>query len=164
MGHIVNSEREYRLLQQRLDQNVTGAPYSPVFIEILKMLFSSEEAEIARQIPLRPTSLPLLARKIGMPMEELRDKIIRMAERGLVFDLEYKEELEKKLYEEYNEVLEASGEDRVEELADMIEVIKYLAKLEGKKLEDVIKTADEKSIKRGAFNDRIFLEKVIEDK
>lgn len=77
---------------------------------------------------------------------------------------EYKKELEKKLYEEYNEVLEASGEDRVEELADMIEVIKYLAKLEGKKLEDVIKTADEKSTKRGAFNDRIFLEKVIEDK
>lgn len=77
---------------------------------------------------------------------------------------EYKKELEKKLYEEYHEVLEASGEDRVEELADMIEVIKYLAKLEGKELEDVIKTADEKSIKRGAFNDRIFLEKVIEDK
>lgn len=75
---------------------------------------------------------------------------------------EYKKELEKKLYEEYNEVLEASGEDRVEELADMIEVIKYLAKLEGKELEDVIKTADEKSTKRGAFNDRIFLEKVIE--
>ena len=77
---------------------------------------------------------------------------------------EYKKELEKKLYEEYNEVLEASGEDRVEELADMIEVIKYLAKLEGKELEDVIKTADEKSTKRGAFNDKIFLEKVIENK
>lgn len=77
---------------------------------------------------------------------------------------EYKKELEKKLYEEYNEVLEASGKDRVEELADMIEVIKYLAKLEGKELGDVIKTADEKSTKRGAFNDKIFLEKVIEDK
>ena len=75
---------------------------------------------------------------------------------------EYKKELEKKLYEEYNEVLEASGEDRVEELADMIEVIKYLAKLEGKKLEDVIKTADEKSTKRGTFNDKIFLEKVLD--
>ena len=81
-----------------------------------------------------------------------------------LYEEEYKKELEKKLYEEYHEVLEASGEDRVEELADMIEVIKYLAKLEGKKLEDVIKTADEKSTKRGAFNDRIFLEKVIEDK
>lgn len=76
---------------------------------------------------------------------------------------EYKKELEKKLYEEYNEVLEASGEDRVEELADMIEVIKYLAKLEGKKLEDVIKTADEKSTKRVAFNDKIFLEKVLDE-
>lgn len=75
---------------------------------------------------------------------------------------EYKKELEKKLYEEYNEVLEASGEDRVEELADMIEVIKYLAKLEGKELGDVIKTADEKSTKRGAFNDKIFLEKVLD--
>lgn len=76
---------------------------------------------------------------------------------------EYKKELEKKLYEEYNEVLEASGEDRVEELADMIEVIKYLAKLEGKELGDVIKTADEKSTKRGAFNDKIFLEKVLDE-
>ena len=76
---------------------------------------------------------------------------------------EYKKELEKKLYEEYNEVLEASGEDRVEELADMIEVNKYLAKLEGKELGDVIKTADEKSTKRGAFNDKIFLEKVLDE-
>ncbi len=92
MGHIVNSEREYRLLQQRLDHNVTGAPYSPVFIEILKLLFSPEEADIARQIPLRPTSLVNLARKIGIPTEELRYKIELMAERGLVFDLEYNQE------------------------------------------------------------------------
>lgn len=89
MGHIVNSEREYRLLQQRLDHNVTGAPYSPVFIEILKLLFSSEEADIARQIPLRPTSLAVLSRKIGMPIDELHHKIMIMAERGLVFDLEH---------------------------------------------------------------------------
>ncbi|MCC5463832.1 hypothetical protein [Pelosinus baikalensis] len=32
MGHIVNSEKEYRLLQQRLDRNIIGASYSPVFI------------------------------------------------------------------------------------------------------------------------------------
>ena len=160
MGHIVNSEREYRLLQQRLDQNVTGAPYSPVFIEILKMLFSSEEAEIARQIPLRPTSLPLLARKIGMPMEELRDKIIRMAERGLVFDLEYKEELEKKLYEEYLEVLTSTGKNRIEELADMLEVMISLAKLENKSLDDIIAVAKKKNEKRGSFEDKIYLETV----
>lgn len=92
MGHIVNNEREYRLLQQRLDHNLTGAPYSPVFIEILKLLFSPEEADIARQIPLRPTTLATLSRKIGIPMDELHYKIGLMAERGLVFDLEYNQE------------------------------------------------------------------------
>ncbi|MBP2627033.1 MAG: 4Fe-4S ferredoxin iron-sulfur binding protein [Firmicutes bacterium] len=92
MGHIVNSEREYRLLQQRLDRNITGAPYSPVFIAILKLLFSVEEADIARQIPLRPTSLAVLSRKIGMPIDELHYKIGLMAERGLVFDVEHNQE------------------------------------------------------------------------
>ena len=92
MGHIVNSEREYRLLQQRLDYNLTGAPASPVFISILKMLFSRQEAQIARQIPLRPTRLTDLAHKLGMPAEELYARITEMAERGLVFDLEHKGE------------------------------------------------------------------------
>ena len=74
---------------------------------------------------------------------------------------EYKQELEKKLYEEYQEVLESSGEDRIEELADMLEVIKALAKLENKCLEDIINIANQKNSKRGSFNDKIFLEKVI---
>lgn len=77
-------------------------------------------------------------------------------------DLEYKEALEKKLYEEYQEVIEASGEDRVEELADVLEIIKALAKLENKTLEDVIKVANKKVDKRGGFEEKIFLEKVIE--
>ena len=52
-------------------------------------------------------------------------------------DNEYKIELEKKLNEEYQEVLNAT-------------------------LEEVIAIANVKSSKRGAFNDKIFLEKVIE--
>ena len=40
----------------------------------------------------------------------------------------YRLELEKKLNEEYQEVLAANGDDRVEELADMLEIIKALAK------------------------------------
>lgn len=77
-------------------------------------------------------------------------------------DIEYKKELEKKLYEEYNEVIESSGKARLEELADMLEVIKALANLENKNLDDIISIADEKNKKRGAFNNKIFLEKVIE--
>ena len=74
---------------------------------------------------------------------------------------EYKQELEKKLYEEYQEVLESSGEDRIEELADLLEVIKSLAKLENKDLDDIINVANQKNSKRGSFNEKIFLEKVI---
>ena len=74
----------------------------------------------------------------------------------------YRLELEKKLNEEYQEVLAANGADRVEELADMLEIIKALAKLENKTLQDVIEIADIKSKKRGAFEKKIFLEKVIE--
>ncbi len=74
----------------------------------------------------------------------------------------YKVELEKKLNEEYNEVLNAAGEDRIEELADMLEIIKALAKLENKSLQDVIDCSNEKAKKRGAFDKKIFLEKVIE--
>lgn len=89
MGHIVNSERDYRLLQQRLDYNITGAPDSPVFIEILKILFTPEEAHIAYQIPLRPTLLSIIAAKLNTTTEELYDKILAMAERGLVFDCKH---------------------------------------------------------------------------
>ena len=75
---------------------------------------------------------------------------------------EYKVELETKLMEEYYDVLLATGEERVEELADMLEVISSLAKLEGKSLEEVIEVKNKKCDKRGGFEKRIFLEKVEE--
>ena len=77
---------------------------------------------------------------------------------------EYKLALETKLKEECQEVITASGEERIEEIADSLEVLKALAKLEGATLEDVIVVADRKNAKRGDFEKRIFLEKVISDK
>lgn len=107
-------------------------------------------------------------------MERVYNKLVRdnipniIKEKGetpiikVLDEIEYQKELEKKLYEEYKEVIEASGEDRVEELADMLEIIRALAKLEKRDLNDVISIADKKNIKRGAFEEKIFLEKVIE--
>jgi ferredoxin len=87
--HLVNPEREYRLLQKRLDRNVTGAPSSPVFSKILQLLFTPEQAGVARRLPTRPTPLDALSRKLGMSEEDLGDKLTGMAGRGLVIDLEY---------------------------------------------------------------------------
>ena len=81
-------------------------------------------------------------------MEQIYNKLVRdkipniIKENGeipvvrVLDEIEYKIELERKLHEEYQEVIESSGDDRVEELADMLEVIKALAKLENKDLND----------------------------
>lgn len=107
-------------------------------------------------------------------MEQIYNKLVRdkipniIKENGeipvvrVLDEIEYKIELERKLHEEYQEVIESSGDDRVEELADMLEVIKALAKLENKDLNDVIAVANKKVKKRGAFDDKIYLVKVIE--
>ena len=78
-------------------------------------------------------------------------------------DEEFKTELEKKLLEEYNEVMNATGMDRLEELADMLEVMKHLAKLENATLKDILKISEKKNEKRGSFEQKIFLEKVFDD-
>ena len=107
-------------------------------------------------------------------MERVYNKLVRdkipniIKEKGeipvvrILDEDEYKKELEKKLYEEYKEVIESTNDERVEELADMLEVIRALANLENKNLNDIIKVADKKLEKRGAFEEKIFLEKVIE--
>ena len=82
MGHMVNPARGYSLLQERLDRNVTGAPASPVFTRILEMLFSPEEAELARHVPSRPTSVDALATRLNLPADELTARLTEMAERG----------------------------------------------------------------------------------
>lgn len=77
---------------------------------------------------------------------------------------EYKKELERKLYEEYKEVLDAKSDDRIEELADMLEIIRALANLENKELDDILEIANSKKEKSGAFEKGIFLLKVIDPK
>lgn len=96
----------------------------------------------------------------------VRDKIPEIIKQNgeepiirILDDSEYKIELERKLKEEYEEVLNSSGVDRLEELADMLEVIRALAKIEDKTLSDIILLADKKVLKRGAFDNKIFLEK-----
>ena len=97
----------------------------------------------------------------------VRDKIPKIIEDNgekpiirTLLEKEYIEELEKKLLEECNEVINSNGSDRLEELADVLEVLMALAKSENSSFEDVTKIADKKREKRGGFNDKIFLEGV----
>ncbi len=92
MGHVVNIDREHQLLRQQMDRHVTGAPDSPAILQILAMLYTSEEARLVRQIPIQPVRLESLARKLGEPADSLCDRLQDLARRGLVFDFERKGE------------------------------------------------------------------------
>ena len=72
----------------------------------------------------------------------------------------YKEELEKKLIEECKEVLAAKGNDRIMELADLLEVMTSLAELENKTLDDINFVREQKKNERGGFSKKLFLKDV----
>ena len=78
----------------------------------------------------------------------------------ILTDEEYEAALYKKLLEETNEVISSkSSGETLEELADVLEILMLIAKLNGKTLDDVLKIAAQKKLKRGGFEKRIFLEK-----
>lgn len=71
---------------------------------------------------------------------------------------DYFNSLNEKLKEEVNEYLESKS---VEELADIIEVIYAILNFQGLLISDLETLRINKLNKRGAFNERVFLEKVI---
>ncbi len=106
-------------------------------------------------------------------MERIYNKLVRdkipniIKEQGetpvirILDEIEYKNGLEKKLYEEYKEVIESTGDDRIEELADMLEVIRALASLENKHLDDVIAIADKKMKSVVLLKKKFFLKRLL---
>lgn len=72
---------------------------------------------------------------------------------------EYLEMLDKKLCEELNEYL---SDKSMEEIADLLEVIRAVVHARGFSMEEVEEIRRNKQEKRGGFDKKIFLEKVID--
>ena len=72
----------------------------------------------------------------------------------------YKKELDKKLQEELQEYLK---DDNVEELADLVEVIYAILDYKNVTIAEFEKIRNEKVSQRGAFKNKIFLERVEDD-
>jgi Pyruvate/2-oxoacid:ferredoxin oxidoreductase delta subunit len=81
------------MLQNRLDKYPVGAPPAPSLYEILKLVFSEEEAALGAQMPLQLTTLSTLSRITGKKERTLRDLLEGMAQKGVVFDTEHEGEL-----------------------------------------------------------------------
>lgn len=96
----------------------------------------------------------------------VRDKIPQIIEGNnsipitrILSNEEYLSELDKKLKEELDEYL---ADGNVEELADMMEVMLGILTAKGVQYDEFEKIRIDKVLERGAFEQRIFLEKVLE--
>ena len=97
----------------------------------------------------------------------VRDKIPEIIEKAgkkaythILSEEEYMTELDKKLNEE---CAEYQADKSIEELADMLEVMYAIAKARGWSVSELETVRREKAEKRGAFERRIFLERVNDD-
>ena len=93
--------------------------------------------------------------------EDIDSEQGRKCKYRILDDTEYLKELNRKVLEEANEFIE---ENSIEELGDLIEVINAIMKLKGYNMKEVEKVMKSKEYKKGAFNNKIFLEYVDEEK
>lgn len=93
--------------------------------------------------------------------ENINSEPGRKSKYRILDDKEYLIELNKKVIEEANEFIE---DNSIEELGDLMEVINAIMKLKDYKMEDVYKVMRAKEEQKGAFNSRIYLEYVDEEK
>lgn len=84
----------YRRLQQRLDLYSLGFPAtaSEVEIEILKTLFSEEDASVFLKLTHLLEPPEAVAGTLGLSVAEAREKLADMAARGLLFSKKFGDE------------------------------------------------------------------------
>jgi electron transport complex protein RnfB len=79
---------KYEALRQVLHKHPSGAPKSEFFDEILSILFTPEEVEVALGMGFAPRSVSSIAQAVGAPEEEVRARCESMANKGIVFSRE----------------------------------------------------------------------------
>ena len=93
MGHMSQLKQEYRALMDRLDHHAIAMPRPEDqralagWRELLEVMYTPEEAELASRMPMVPTSLRRLARRYDMPEDELKQKLEPLCDKGLIMDL-----------------------------------------------------------------------------
>ncbi len=75
----------YVELAEHLDEAPIGAPLSEELLEILRILYTPEEAELAVRLPFSSQTLEELAEMLNRHPQELGEMLERMASKGTVF-------------------------------------------------------------------------------
>lgn len=86
MGHM-SSKDAYRKLGDKIDNLTARTPWSETLHEILKELYSEEEADVVVKMPFGLSSLKKIARTTKYDESKLRTILEGLADKGLVVDL-----------------------------------------------------------------------------
>ena len=73
----------YEQLRQNLDTHVSGCPPAPEIDEILRILFSEDEALLANGLTFMPHTADEVAEKAGVPTQGAGEVLERLADRGV---------------------------------------------------------------------------------
>ena len=84
--HPVSSP--YHSLVERLNRFPQGAPQSKTLYEILKILFSQQEADLVSRLPIKPFLAETAAKNWKMSLPEARIILQKLAGRALLVDVE----------------------------------------------------------------------------
>lgn len=79
------SENIYDRLIDKLNQFPAGAPKTEKFLDLLKTLFTEDEARVGTNLPIFPTPLPAIAESMGRDEADLNNILEGMADKGLVY-------------------------------------------------------------------------------
>lgn len=82
----------YRIIIEKMKEYPPGVPMregkvSPAFEEYIKLLFTPEEAEIARHLEIRPLPAGEIARRAGKTETETKEILDRITESGAIHDI-----------------------------------------------------------------------------
>ena len=121
------SHNVYEQLAKALDKLPNGFPRTPsnVEIQILKKIFSHEEASIASQLTGTTEPVNTIAKRIGLPAKEAETKLAKMAKRGLLWHDKQSTKSSFRLAPFIVGIYEAQLENMDHELAHLVE--QYLA-------------------------------------
>ncbi|MFC7370348.1 phosphoribosyl-ATP pyrophosphohydrolase [Fictibacillus iocasae] len=102
--------------------------------------------------------MPTYHKLVRDRIPEIIGKTGKIFHTAILGEVEYKDALKKKCYEELAEYEAAkSNEEAIEELADLLELLHALANVHGVGIDDVEELRQQKAEERGEFQKRIFL-------
>ena len=91
--HISVKQSSYYKLTERINRHPQGAPPADLLFEILKILFSEKEAGLVSLLPIKPFSAVKAAKIWKIKEAEARNILNDLADRGLLVDAEYKDDV-----------------------------------------------------------------------